>query len=161
MADLKAFLATLATDPSRLGEFIRDPEAAMVAEGLSEDDKAALKSGFPGIIHARLAGVSIDDAFKVTLRPPVSPQQFVFPVQLQQLAPQFQQLPPQFIFQQLPPQFQQLPPQFQQLPPQFIFQQLPPQFIFQQLPPQFIFQQLPPQFIFQQLPPQFIFQQSR
>jgi len=177
MADLKDFLSSLATDPSKLGEFIRDPEAVAKKAELSDDDLAALKSGLPALIHARLAGVSLEDAFNVTLRPPVSPNQFVFPVQLQQplqisqfppqfvfqqlppqfifqLPPQFQQLPPQFIFQ-LPPQFQQLPPQFQQLPPQFIFQ-LPPQF--QQLPPQFIFQQLPPQFL-QQLPPQFIFQQ--
>jgi hypothetical protein len=140
MADLKEFLADLATDPSRLGEFIRDPDAVAKSAGLNEDDMAALKSGLPGLIHARLAGVSLEEAFNVTLRPPVSPQQFVFPVQLQQPL-QIQQLPPQFIFQ-LPPQFQQLPPQFQQLPPQFVFQQLPPQFVFQQLPPQFIFQQV-------------------
>ena len=170
MADLKEFLSGLATDPTKLGEFIRDPDAVAKKAGLSEDDVAALKSGLPALIHARLAGVSLEDAFNVTLRPPVSPNQFVFPVQLQQplqisqFPPQFifQQLPPQFIFQ-LPPQFQQLPPQFQQLPPQFIFQlppqfqQLPPQFIFQ-LPPQFVFQQLPPQFL-QQLPPQFLAQQ--
>jgi hypothetical protein len=157
MADLKEFLAGLATEPARLGEFIMDPEAVAKKAGLSEDDVAALKSGLPGLIHARLAGVSLEDAFNVTLRPPVSPNQFVFPVQLQQplqisqlQSPlQFPQFPPQFIFQQLPPQFQQLPPQFIfQLPPQF--QQLPPQFIFQQLPPQFVFQQLPPQIVFQQ-----------
>lgn len=152
MADLKEFLANLATDPSALGNFIIDPDAAMKRAQLSEEDQAALKSGFPGLIHARLAGVPIKDVFDVTLRPPVSPQQFVFPVHLQQLPPQFiHQLPPQFIHQ-LPPQFiHQLPPQFiHQLPPQFIHQ-LPPQFI-HQLPPQFI-HQLPPQFI-HQLPPQ-------
>jgi hypothetical protein len=149
MADLKDFLASLAIDPKKLGEFIHDPEAAMTREELSEEDKATLKSGFPALIHARLAGMSVQDAFKITIQPSVSPQQFVFPVQM----------PQQFIYQQLPPQFiHQLPPQFiyQQLPPQFIHQ-LPPQFIYQQLPPQFI-HQLPPQFIYQQLPPQFIYQ---
>src|SRR5215813_2066904 len=87
MADLKEFLASLATDPHKLGEFIHDPEAAMTAAQLSDDDKAAIKSGFPALIHARLAGVSVQDVFKTTLRPPVSPQQFVFPVQLQQMTP--------------------------------------------------------------------------
>jgi hypothetical protein len=172
MTELKDFLASLAIDSRKLGEFIHDPESAMAAAELSEDDKAALKSGFPALIHARLAGLSVQDAFKITLRPPVTPQQFVFPVQIQQpsqfayrqppqvgqyeLPVQFMyQLPPQFIYQ-LPPQFiHQLPPQFiYQLPPQFIHQ-LPPQFI-HQLPPQFI-HQLPPQFIYQ-LPPQFIHQ---
>ena len=144
MATLKDFLASLATDSHKLGEFIHDPEGAMKAAELSEDDKAALKSGFPALIHARLAGMSVKDAFGITLNPPVSPQQFVFPVQL---TPQFiYQLPPQFIHQ-LPPQFiHQLPPQFiHQLPPQFIHQ-LPPQFI-HQLPPQFINNLPPPQFI--------------
>jgi hypothetical protein len=156
MAELKDFLAKLAIDPQALGKFIHDPEGAMASAALGDEDKAALRSGFPALIHARLAGVSIEDAFKVTLRPPVSPQQFVFPVQLQPVSPQFvHQVAPQFIHQ-LPPQFiHQLPPQFiYQLPPQFIHQ-LPPQFIYQ-LPPQFI-HQLPPQFIYQ-LPPQFIHQ---
>jgi hypothetical protein len=158
MAALKEFLAKLAVDPQALGKFIHDPEASMKAAELGEEDRAALRSGFPALIHARLAGVSIENAFKADLRPPVSPQQFVFPVTLQAptfgMVPQWQ-LPPQFIHQ-LPPQFiHQLPPQFiHQLPPQFIFQ-LPPQFI-HQLPPQFI-HQLPPQFI-HQLPPQFIYQ---
>jgi hypothetical protein len=159
MAELREFLASLAVDPKKLGAFIHDPDTTMAAEGLSEEDQHALRSGFPALIHARLTGVPIDEAFDVELTPPVAPQQFVFPVQLQspslpppqflnqlqvQLPPQFQlppqQLPPQFVHQ-LPPQFQ-LPPQ--QLPPQFVHQ-LPPQF---QLPPQ----QLPPQF---QVPPQF------
>ena len=90
----------------------------MAAAELSDEDKAALRSGFPGIIYARLAGLSLEDSFGITLRPPVSPLQIVFP---QQLPPQ--QLPPQQLPLQLP---LQLPPQ---LPPVF---QLPPQ-----LPPVF------------------------
>jgi hypothetical protein len=175
MADLKEFLASLATDPRKLGEFIHDPESAMSAADLSDEDKAALRSGFPALIHARLSGLSTEEAFGATLRPPVSPQQFAFPVQIQ--APQIQapqfiyQIPPQFIYQippqyQVPPQFiHQIPPQYQ-IPPQFIHQippqyQIPPQFIHQippqyQIPPQFI-HQIPPQFI-HQIPPQFIYQ---
>src|SRR5215470_7618404 len=56
MAELRDFLANLATDPRKLGEFIHDPEAAMTAAELSQDDKAALRSGFPALIHARLSG---------------------------------------------------------------------------------------------------------
>ncbi len=95
MATLKELLSELAQDPQRLGEFILNPDAVMEAAELSDEDKHALKSGFTGIIYARLAGANIEDAF--------------------QIPNQFQQLPQQF--QQLPPQFQQLPPQFQQLPP--------------------------------------------
>jgi hypothetical protein len=82
MAELREFLSELATDPQRLGEFIQDPEGAMTAAELSDEDKNALRSGFPAMISARLAGLSTEQAF--------------------QLSPQFQ-LPPQQIFQ-LPPQ---------------------------------------------------------
>jgi hypothetical protein len=63
MVELKKFLAELAVDPVKLGEFIHDPNAAMTAAELSDEDKDALKSGFPGIIYARLSGLSIEDAF--------------------------------------------------------------------------------------------------
>jgi len=106
MPSLKDFLSTLATDPQKVGEFIHNPEGTMKAAELSEDDVAAMKSGFPALIHARLAGVPIQDVFKATLRPPVSPQQFVFPVQMQQLS-QFVQPPLQVVH--LPPLLQQLP----------------------------------------------------
>jgi hypothetical protein len=66
MANLKDFLTELATDPKKLGEFIHNPEAAMATEGLSNEDQAALRSGFPGIIYARLAGVPIEQAFQLT-----------------------------------------------------------------------------------------------
>ena len=42
MADLKEFLSSLATDPARLGEFIRDPDAVAKKAELSDDDIAAL-----------------------------------------------------------------------------------------------------------------------
>ncbi len=82
MAELRDFLSELATDPQRLGEFIQDPESAMTAAELSDEDKNALRSGFPAIIYARLAGLSTEEAFQITLRPP----QQIF------------QLPPQQIF---------------------------------------------------------------
>jgi hypothetical protein len=93
MATLKEFLSDLAQDPQRLGEFILDPDAAMDAAELNDEDKDALRSGFTGIIYARLSGMSVDESFQI-------------PTEFQQLPPQFQQLPPQF--QQLPPQFQQV-----------------------------------------------------
>ena len=92
MAELREFLSELATDPQRLGEFIQDPEGAMTTAELSDEDKNALRSGFPAIISARLAGLSTEQAFQLPIRP-VSPQlQFQLPPQ------QIFQLPPQQIF---------------------------------------------------------------
>jgi hypothetical protein len=66
MAKLEDFLAELAINPQKLGEFIHDPEAAMHDAGLSSEDQAALRSGFPNIVYARLAGVPIQQAFQLT-----------------------------------------------------------------------------------------------
>ena len=115
----------------------------MTAAKLSEDDKAAIKSGFPALIYARLAGLSVQEAFKITLRPPVAPQQFVFPVQMQQ--------PPPYGY---PPQPNGYPPQPYGYPQhQYGYQQMLPQFM-----PQFIYPQwhlmamtmamVPPQFLY-------------
>jgi hypothetical protein len=126
MAELRDFLSDLATDPQRLGEFIQDPEGAMSAAELSDEDKNALRSGFPAIIYARLAGLPTEQAFQLTLSPPQFPQQF--PQNLLQPPPQ--QLPqnfPQFLMQMFPPNFQfNVPPQ---LPPQQLPQNVP-QFLF-------------------------------
>ena len=54
--DFHKFLVGLATDPAKLGAFIKDPDAAMTAAGLPEADQAVLKSGHPGMIHDRLRG---------------------------------------------------------------------------------------------------------
>src|SRR5215472_4193764 len=147
MADLKEFLAELAIDPQKLGEFIHDPESAMEAAGLTDNDKAALRSGFASIIYARLAGLPTEQAFQVNLRAPVGPPQIVMPV-IQQVLPQ---LPLQGVFPPQLPVIQQLPPVIQQLPPQLpVIQQLPP--TIHQLPPQLpVIHQLPPIY---QLPPQ-------
>jgi hypothetical protein len=65
VSKLKDFLTELATDPKKLGDFIHDPDAAMAAARLSSKDQDALRSGFPDIIHARLAGVPIKKAFQI------------------------------------------------------------------------------------------------
>jgi hypothetical protein len=54
--DFHKFLVGLATDPAKLGTFIKDPDASMKAAGLSDADQAVLKSGHPAIIHGRLSG---------------------------------------------------------------------------------------------------------
>jgi hypothetical protein len=61
---LKEFLKNLATDARKLGEFLHEPEAAMSAANLSEEDKTALRSGVAGMVAARMAGVPLDQAFK-------------------------------------------------------------------------------------------------
>lgn len=134
MATLKEFLSQLALDASKLGEFIHDPEASMTAGELGDEDKGALRSGFPSIIFARLAGVPTDEAFNLTLRQPATLQQLMHPVTLQQLVSYPVVVSPVTV-PQMPPVFQ-LPPQLPpQMPPVF---QLPPQ-----LPPQ-----MPPAFQF-------------
>jgi hypothetical protein len=124
MAELREFLSELATNPSRLGEFIQDPEAAMTAAELSDEDKTALQSGFPAMIYARLMGVPAEQAF--TIRAPIAP-------------PQIAQVAPQIVPLQLPPQ----------LPPQIVWPVLPPQIVWPVIPPQ-----LPPQIVWPVIPPQ-------
>jgi hypothetical protein len=53
---LRAFLVELATQPQRLGEFIKDPDAAMKTAGLEAEDQTLLKSGNATAINARLRG---------------------------------------------------------------------------------------------------------
>jgi hypothetical protein len=74
---LKEFLSNLATDPTKLGEFLHKPEAAMSAANLSEADKAALRSGVAGMVAARLAGVPLDKAFAYMIHPIAAPPQYV------------------------------------------------------------------------------------
>src|SRR3954468_12005720 len=91
MATLREFLAELATDATRLGEFILDPDTSMSGAELSEADKAALRSGFGNVIAARLAGLPAEEAFAFTLQMPQIPQAAVGPSAQLQL-----QLPVQF-----------------------------------------------------------------
>lgn len=51
-----AFLVGLATDPAKLGRFIQSPDAELDAAGLDPTDRAILRGGDPGAIHARIGG---------------------------------------------------------------------------------------------------------
>jgi hypothetical protein len=48
------FVTKLSQDPALIEEFKRDPDALMDAHGLSDDDKAVLKSGDVDKIKAHL-----------------------------------------------------------------------------------------------------------
>jgi hypothetical protein len=180
----KSFLVALATDPSRLGEFIRDPDATMTAAGIPDADQAILKSGNPAAIYGRLAGpaaappaaaaapaavllvvdIARDEAGKevgVIIR--------TAPAGLQAQGgffPQFPQFPQQFP-QIVPPQIVVHPQIFPQIFPQVhpqIFPQVHPQVvvhpqIFPQIHPQVvvhpqIFPQIHPQIVAPQIHPQ-------
>jgi len=56
--ELRAFLVELATDPASLGRYVRDPDGTLAEANLSEEDRAIVRSGHAGAIHARLAGQS-------------------------------------------------------------------------------------------------------
>src|SRR5688500_7329063 len=55
MTDLRTFLAEMALDPARFAEFLQEPEESMRSVDLSEEDRAALRSGIPAMIAARVA----------------------------------------------------------------------------------------------------------
>jgi hypothetical protein len=55
---LRKFLVELATDPAQLGRYVRDPDGALADAELSDDDRAIVRSGHAGAIHARLSGVT-------------------------------------------------------------------------------------------------------
>ena len=115
--DLKEFMSGLATDPRKLGEFLHEPEETMSAANLSEEDKAALRSGVPRMIYARLTGVSKEHAF--------------WPVQLQKMPPAPAPAPPapQYVVQPPPQHVVYPPPQYVvQPPPQYVVYP-PPQYV--------------------------------
>jgi hypothetical protein len=107
MVTSREFLESLSADATRLGQFILDPDAVMSDAGLSDEDKATIRSGFTGIIFARMSGVSAEEAFRMNLLPPISPQQVAPsgapappqgpPVQMTPIHPPFQ-----FMFQAPP-----------------------------------------------------------
>jgi hypothetical protein len=123
--DLKEFMSGLATDPRKLGEFLHEPEDTMSAANLSEEHKAALRSGVPGMIYARLKGVSMEHAFwPVTLNkasPVPAPQYFVQPPPQHVVypPPQYVVYPPQFVVQPPPQYVVQPPPQYVVYPPYY------------------------------------------
>jgi hypothetical protein len=174
---LKEFLANLATDPRKLGEFLHAPEDAMSTANLSEEDQTALRSGVAGMVAARLAGVPLDQAFQ--LFPMSWPQKMAFqpmfamwPQKLVADFPLFGTWPqklaadlPLFVMfkkaaaesarQEATPEsaypYMMYTPQFVvQPPPQYVV--YPPQFVVQP-PPQYVV--YPPQFVVQP-PPQYV-----
>ena len=72
--EFHAFLVALATDPTRLGAFIKDPDAAMRAAGVDEVDQVILKSGQPATIYARLSGQKFGPARNSVYGRAVEPQ---------------------------------------------------------------------------------------
>jgi hypothetical protein len=117
MTTSREFLESLSSDATRLGQFILDPDAIMSDAGLSDEDKATIRSGFTGIIFARMSGVSAVEAFRMTLQPPIPPQHVgLSGVPAPSQAPPIQMTPPQVP----PPQFMfQTPPLIAIWCPQF------------------------------------------
>jgi hypothetical protein len=56
--EFRTFLVALATDPARLGEYIKDPDDAMRKAGISDVDQVVLKAGQAWMIHTRLSPTS-------------------------------------------------------------------------------------------------------
>jgi hypothetical protein len=65
----RGFMVALATDPAKLGAFIKDPDATMTAAGIEDVDQVILKSGHAATIHARLSG----QKFSLTPPAPTTP----------------------------------------------------------------------------------------
>ena len=51
---VKKFLGELAADPTKLGKFILDPDAAMNAAGIPDDQKGDIKSGVKDRVNTAL-----------------------------------------------------------------------------------------------------------
>jgi Tetrapyrrole (Corrin/Porphyrin) Methylases len=56
VAELRAFLAEMSTEPAKLIEFVADPEAAMEASGLDDSGRRALRSRSPAAMWDLLLG---------------------------------------------------------------------------------------------------------
>ncbi|HEV7603085.1 MAG TPA: hypothetical protein VGO49_22870 [Bradyrhizobium sp.] len=54
--EFRSFLVALATDPAKLGAFIKDPDASMADANIDPVDQAILKGAQSWMIHARLLG---------------------------------------------------------------------------------------------------------
>ncbi|MGA2129544.1 MAG: hypothetical protein ABSG76_25720, partial [Xanthobacteraceae bacterium] len=66
--EFRSFLVALATDPAKLGAFIKDPDGSMGAADIDPVDQAILKSGQAWMIHSRLLG----QKFSFTPPPPTT-----------------------------------------------------------------------------------------
>ena len=61
MSDLREFLSEMAVSPTKLGEFLLDPDGTMEDAGLSADDRASLRAGVPGMIVAALFVLTVEE----------------------------------------------------------------------------------------------------
>jgi hypothetical protein len=184
--EFRSFLVSLATDPTKLGAFIKDPDGAMGAANIDPVDQVILKSGQPWTIHARLLGqkfsftppapaptVLVVDMTRQTgaggsdeTEQPTIRTGTIFTASANQgssaMFPNFPIQVPQ-IFPQVHPQqvFPQIHPQqvFPQIHPQQVFPQIHPQQVFPQIHPQQVFPQIHPQQVFPQIHPQQVFPQ--
>ena len=176
------FMVGLATDPGKLGAFMKDPDASMTAASIDAVDQAILKSGNPATIHARLRGQRFSftppgPPIPATILDVNMPKQSGSPESVTADQPTvrtqtgFSDLPiqgsstmfPNTPLQIAPPQqvFPQIHPQqvFPQIHPQQVFPQIHPQQVFPQIHPQQVFPQIHPQQVFPQIHPQQVFPQ--
>jgi hypothetical protein len=65
---LKQFLAELATDPTRMTDYLSNPDDVLKSSGLSEEDQTALKSKDTAAIQDRLEGPPASAAQEVIWR---------------------------------------------------------------------------------------------
>ena len=146
---LKEFLSNLATDARKLGEFLHEPEAAMSAANLSEEDKTALRSGVAGMVAARLAGVPLDQAFKPMVYPVLV--YYPYPMKVTPELPMFAAYPQKVAAE--PPMFAAYPqkvaaelPMFAMYPQKVAAEPPYPPTQYMVYPPQFVVQP-PPQYV--------------
>jgi hypothetical protein len=146
----RSFLVGLATDPAKLGQFMKDPDGSMSDAGLAEEDKAIILSGDLGAINARIRGQAaprpapllVVDMAAEDESGQATPTIRALPVASLQIYPQVvpvrpviqpQVVYPQIVYPQIHPQIY---PQVQpQIYPQIIYPQIHPQ-IYPQIHPQ-------------------------
>src|SRR5215831_6962552 len=148
----RSFLVGLATDPAKLGEFMKDPEGSMSAAGLAEEDKAIVLSGNLGAINARIRGQAaprpapllVVDMAGQDEAGQAMPSVRALPITAPQIFPQILQVQPVIY-----PQIQHVisPQIYPQIRPQIIYPQIYPQIhpvVSPQIYPQIIYPQIHP-----------------
>src|SRR5512142_557742 len=105
---LRSFLAGLATDRTKLGAYIADPDAAMTEAGLGPEQQELLKSGNLGLIYARFVAEQEGGAQAPAMVVVVDGEQLQ-DAYARGLFPQ-SQLVGAAVYQQAPPQFYPPPP---------------------------------------------------
>lgn len=132
MTDLRTFLAEMALNPEKFAEFLRDPESALRAGELSEEDRDAVLSGIPAMIAARLAAYL---AFPPPYYTPAPVFVTLAPINYVTVAPCYVIAPPpKYVTAPPPPLFVTAPPPLY-MPPAFPkFVTSPPPLVMPPLP---------------------------